>query len=45
MRYELNDHKWAVIKPMLPKATRRAACERWCVFLESLGPAVKCALA
>ena len=36
MRYELTDHKWAAIKPMLPKPRgvprvndRRVAYQRW----------------
>ena len=29
MRYELTDHEWAAIKPMLPNKPRGvAACER-----------------
>ena len=47
MRYELTDHEWAAIKPMLPnKAARRSAGERpACPQRHLLGVTVRGALA
>ena len=41
MRYELTDHEWAAIKPMLPNKPRCPTCERPpCPELHLLGLAI-----